>query len=328
VSCTVAIEAPARVHFGMLDLSGSLGRRFGGIGAGIHPPVLRLSASAARDLSVIAEGEAARSSAGLEEARAVVAQAAHSVLTHYRVAECVDVRLSAVLPVHRGLGSGTQLALATARAVARLFDLPDDAVGLSVIVGRAHRSAIGTYVFEHGGFIVEGGRRPDVDRPAPLVSRLPIPSDWRCVLALPPVEPGLSGSAEAAAFAALPIPPSHEAARVAHLVLMGLLPALADGDFNRFAAALAEIQDINGRWFSAAQHGVYASGASAALAETLKSWGASGVGQSSWGPAVYALAPDPDGSAALARRLSSHHPEIPVFQASFSAHGARTETMG
>jgi beta-ribofuranosylaminobenzene 5'-phosphate synthase len=312
----------------MLDLAGSLGRRFGGIGAGVRPPVLRLSASVAGDLSVTADGDAARSSRGLEEARAGAAQAAHRMLTHYHVAECVHVTLSGLLPAHCGLGSGTQLALATARAVAELFDLPHDALGLSVIVGRAQRSAIGTYAFEHGGFIVEGGRRPAVDRPAPLVSRLPIPPDWRCVLAIPPGEPGLNGFAEAAAFAALPTPPSHEAARVAHLVLMGLLPALVDADFPGFAAALAEIQDINGRWFSAAQGGVFAPGASTALVETLKSWGAPGIGQSSWGPAVYALAPDPEASAALARRISSRYPEVPVFDASFSASGARTEPMG
>ena len=36
----VRIEAPARLHFGMLDLGGSLGRRFGGIGAGVFAPSL------------------------------------------------------------------------------------------------------------------------------------------------------------------------------------------------------------------------------------------------------------------------------------------------
>lgn len=311
----------------MLDLAGSLGRRFGGIGAGVRPPVLRLSASIARDLVVTADGDATRF-AGLEDARGVAAAAARRMLTHYGVADCVHVTLSGLLPAHCGLGSGTQLALATARAVAQLFDLPRDAVGLSVVVGRAQRSAIGTYVFEHGGFVVEGGRRPTVDRPAPLVSRLAIPEDWRCVLAIPPGAPGFSGSAEAAAFATLPAPPSHESARVTHLVLMGLLPALADHDFPGFATALTEIQDINGRWFSRAQGGVFASGASSVLVATLKSWGASGIGQSSWGPTVYALAPDPDASAALARRISSRHPAVPVFDASFSGTGARTATMG
>ena len=32
------VEAPARLHFGVLDLRGDLGRRFGGIGAAVPVP--------------------------------------------------------------------------------------------------------------------------------------------------------------------------------------------------------------------------------------------------------------------------------------------------
>jgi beta-ribofuranosylaminobenzene 5'-phosphate synthase len=319
----IVIDAPARVHFGMLDLAGALGRRFGGIGAGVHPPGLGLSASLARDVVVTFGGDAEASPDAVDDARAVAARAARRLLDHHGVTDGLQVTLHRLLPAHHGLGSGTQLALAAARAAAELYDLPRDATALSAILGRARRSAVGTYVFEHGGFVVEGGRRVDLDRPAPLLARLAIPPDWRCVLALPDGQPGLSGSAEAAAFAALPRPPEHEVERVAHLVLMALLPALADGEFREFGAALAEIQRINGRWFSAAQGGTYAPGASAYLIDVLTEWGATGVGQSSWGPAVYALAPDPDASGALARRLSSSVPSARVFDATFCADGAQ-----
>jgi len=40
----VHVEAHARLHFGVLDLRGSLGRWFGGIGAAAPAPMLRLSA--------------------------------------------------------------------------------------------------------------------------------------------------------------------------------------------------------------------------------------------------------------------------------------------
>jgi len=36
----VFVEAPARLHFGVLDLRGDLGRRFGGIGAAVPAPSL------------------------------------------------------------------------------------------------------------------------------------------------------------------------------------------------------------------------------------------------------------------------------------------------
>ena len=62
----VFVEAPARLHFGVLDLRGSLGRWFGGIGAGAPAPTLLVSASAADALEVLGEdaerAEASRAS--------------------------------------------------------------------------------------------------------------------------------------------------------------------------------------------------------------------------------------------------------------------------
>ena len=54
---TVFVEAPARLHFGMLDLRGALGRRFGGIGVAIPSPSLLLQASLSHTLH--AEGPSA-----------------------------------------------------------------------------------------------------------------------------------------------------------------------------------------------------------------------------------------------------------------------------
>ena len=38
MSEAVFVEAPARLYFGVLDLRGDLGRRFGGIGAAVPAP--------------------------------------------------------------------------------------------------------------------------------------------------------------------------------------------------------------------------------------------------------------------------------------------------
>ncbi|MFD0935973.1 GHMP kinase, partial [Methylobacterium trifolii] len=43
----VEVEAPARLHFGFLDLHGGLGRRFGSIGLAIDAPAVRLAARVA-----------------------------------------------------------------------------------------------------------------------------------------------------------------------------------------------------------------------------------------------------------------------------------------
>ncbi|MGH9261464.1 MAG: GHMP kinase, partial [Acidimicrobiales bacterium] len=50
MTAAVFVEAPARLHFGVLDLRGDLGRRFGGIGAAARSPSLLLEATRAPTL--------------------------------------------------------------------------------------------------------------------------------------------------------------------------------------------------------------------------------------------------------------------------------------
>lgn len=286
----VTVEAPARLHFGILDLRGHRGRRFGGIGAAVPTPSLLLEATPHPLLT--AEGpDAGRA---LEFGRRYLEATGLTGGAHLRVHR--------VIPSHVGLGSGTQMALAVARALAELYGQPSEPLTLARAVGRGQRSAIGTWTFALGGFVLEGGRRSD-GGVAPLISRLPIPPGWRCVIAIPEGRPGLSGSAEAAAFRELPPPEEREVERVAHLVLMQLLPALADADLTAFGAALTEVQRVTGGWFAPAQGGAFSPGATEALVERMAAFGAAGVGQSSWGPTVYALVPQEDAAQDLGQRL-------------------------
>jgi len=196
--------------------------------------------------------------------------------------------------------------------------------GLAQAVGRGRRSAIGTWTFALGGFIVEGGRRPGADEIAPLLARFVVPASWRCVVAVPAGSPGLSGEAEAAAFERLPPPAEREVERVAHLVLMQLLPALVEADLGGFGAALTEIQRITGAWFAPEQGGVFAPGPSETLVRRMAEWGAAGVGQSSWGPAVYGLTGDGDDAQNIAVRAAALvGPGGRVFEGGFAAAGAR-----
>jgi beta-RFAP synthase len=313
----VFVEAPARLHFGMLDLRGTLGRRFGGIGAAIPTPSLLLEAGAHDRLH--ATGPSAERA--LEFAR--------RFLAYHGLAGGVRLHVHRAIPSHAGLGSGTQLALAVARALAELHELPTDAPALARAVGRARRSGVGTWVFAQGGFVLEGGRRDQSADPAPLLVRYAIPADWRYVVAVPPARPGVSGEAEAAAFARLPPPPERSTTRVSHLVLVALLPALVEHDLRTFGRALTEIQCINGRWFAPAQGGPFAPGPSAALVRSMGEWGAAGVGQSSWGPAVYGIVSGDEAAATLATRVRDAIGERgAVYVGAFANEGARVERGG
>jgi beta-ribofuranosylaminobenzene 5'-phosphate synthase len=308
----VFVEAPARLHFGVLDLRGSLGRWFGGIGAAAPAPTLLVSAESAATLEV--DGE--------DRDRAL--EFASRFLACHSVQRGARVRVHRALPSHAGLGSGTQLALAVARALAELHGLPTTAPGLARAVGRGRRSAIGTWIFADGGLVVEGGRRADRDECGPLLARLPFPTTWRCVVAVPDAQPGISGAAEEEAIAHLPLPQACEVERVSHVVLMALLPALAEADLPTFGAALTEIQEITGRWFAPVQGGLFAPGPSENLVRRLAEWGASGVGQSSWGPAVYGVVDGDEACLRLAERVRAALGTAgAVYHGPFKTGGAR-----
>ncbi|HYC30805.1 MAG TPA: beta-ribofuranosylaminobenzene 5'-phosphate synthase family protein [Gemmatimonadales bacterium] len=309
---SVFLEAPARLHFGVLDLRGSLGRRFGGLGAAVPSPSLLLEARPGREITA----------RGPDAGRA--REFARRFLDLHRLPGGVDLTVHRAIPAHSGLGSGTQLGLGVARVLAELHGVPAEAPELALAVGRGRRSAIGTWTFALGGFIVEGGRRPEGDAIAPLLARFEVPARWRCVIAVPPGAPGLSGDAEAAAFEQLPPPPEREVERVAHRVLMQLLPALAEGDLAGFGGALSHIQRLTGAWFAPRQGGVFAPGPGVELIEEMTAWGVPGVGQSSWGPAVYGIVEGADAGAALATRVRERLAGRGlVFESGFSASGAR-----
>ncbi len=95
------------------------------------------------------------------------------------------IRVVSAPAEHVGLGVGTQLCLAVARAVARLAAETDLSVEQLVrLTGRGRRSGIGLHGFEHGGLIVDGGRRNEADVP-PLLARLPFPEVWSILVVQP-----------------------------------------------------------------------------------------------------------------------------------------------
>ena len=315
---SVTVETAARLHFGLLDLRGSSGRRYGGIGAAAPGISARVSVERAR--SIEAEGD--------DAARA--AEFARRFVAHFGIQGGARIVIERAIPSHAGLGSGTQLALAIARGLAEIYGIEGSAPAFARAVGRGRRSAVGTWTFAGGGFVVEGGHRlDDADATPPLITRRQFPEQWRCVVAIPDARAGVSGDAEARAFATLPPPNAGEVDRVATLVLLRMLPALVEDDIVAFGSALTEVQVINGHWFAAAQGGTFAPGPSTMLIDRMREWGAAGVGQSSWGPAVYAVVDGEDLANDLADRARAALDGAGVVHAGpFPSTGARVSRDG
>jgi len=278
--CTVS--APARLHLGFLDLNGGLGRRYGSIGLALDQPSTEVHVARAETTSA----------SGPERERALTVLRRCSEALSLTGDYAVEVRRA--IPAHAGLGSGTQLALAIGLALMRIEGLSLTAQQIGDLAGRGARSAIGMAAFEGGGFIVDGGRGA-VDAPPPVLIQMPFPEAWRVLLVLDPGAQGAHGDRETNAFAALPPFPEQLADRLCRLVLMQLVPALMETDIAAFGTALTQIQGIVGGHFAAAQGGSpWTSPAVGALLKQAAALGATGIGQTSWGPTGFGFVPSPD----------------------------------
>ncbi|HEX7969202.1 MAG TPA: beta-ribofuranosylaminobenzene 5'-phosphate synthase family protein, partial [Stellaceae bacterium] len=289
-AAAVEVFAPARLHLGFLDLDGGLGRRFGGLGLAIDGFGTRLTLARA--------GAPAASGPGATRALGYLERAASAL----GLPPGARITLTEASPAHAGLGSGTQLGLAVVTALARLHRASIATPQLAQAIGRGARSGVGIGVFDLGGLIVDGGLGTDPE-PAPVISRLDVPAEWRVLLILDHARHGLHGSAEMTAFGALPDFTEALAGRLCRLVLLRLLPGIAERDFVAVSAAVGEIQQRLGDYFSAAQNGRYTSPAVAEALAWLHATGIVGIGQSSWGPTGFALIDSAAHAAALATAL-------------------------
>jgi beta-ribofuranosylaminobenzene 5'-phosphate synthase len=307
---TVRVRAPARLHLGLFDVAGRGPRRFGGLGVALDAPAVEVVASPHDELA--ADGPDAERA--LRFARACCDALGLPAAGRLRVEQAI--------PPHVGLGSGTKLALAVGQALCALHGVAADPAAIAVAAGRGQRSAVGLWTFAQGGFVVEGGVRPDRGRPGALLARHPMPGAWRCVLVVPR-DSGLSGAAEDAAFGEL-APDPERAAQVAWLVLSSLLPALAEEDLAEFGAALTRIQRLVGEEFAPVQGGCYHPRAAEPVRALLE-LGAAGAGQSSWGPAAFGLAAGEADAAALAAALEERVPGASARVVGFDNAGVRVE---
>jgi beta-ribofuranosylaminobenzene 5'-phosphate synthase len=294
----VTVSCTARLHLGFFDLDGGLGRRFGSIGLSLDQPVTRLVARRSSSTRI----------SGPEHER--VARYLTLMCAHLGVPAQHEIEVHQVMPAHAGLGSGTQLALAVATAVRLLHGRTEDPRTDAARLGRGARSGIGIGLFGQGGLVVDGGQRdvPGDDNgspagPPPLLVRAAVPEAWRVLLVLDRDREGLFGSRERAAFGALAPMDAAVSGAICRLVLMQALPALAEQDFSQFGAAISSIQECVGDYFAPCQGGRFTSPDVGIALGLLAQTGATGIGQSSWGPTGFAFAASENEARRLVRVL-------------------------
>lgn len=326
----IRVQTASRLHFGLLSLDTACvmwpdsdgqmsvpARSFGGVGMMVDMPCLEVQ---------IKESDRWSASGSLADramtAAQRLAQAVHQQNPNRHLPAC---HISTLGPTeHVGLGVGTQLAMAVAAGLNQRWELGWNHQALAQAVGRGRRSALGVHGFERGGFLLEAGKRSSHDL-SPLALRLDFPSSWPVLLMIPVKKQGKHGVPEEQVFEAKNLAPS-QTADLCRLVLLGMVPAIQTLDYSAFSESLFDYNRRAGIPFHGIQGGVYSSPEVTSLIDWLRQQGIQGVGQTSWGPTVFAILPDLDRAEYLRKKVASCYDEMQTIISFARNRGATLET--
>jgi beta-RFAP synthase len=295
------------LHFGLFAIGDTVDQKFGGAGLMIADPQTVVTASHAESF----EMEGINIDAGRRAIQIWFDNLPSPIMAMLRADRLSDLganlRIEAVPPRHSGFGSGTQLALSIVMAVTQLFELPTPSpCEMAASVGRGKRSAIGSHGFFRGGFLVDRGITRD-DSLAPLDFQAEFPKVWPVVTANLNDVPGLSGQMELSAFQKLPPTSAAAKSELVELVRGKLIPGIMQLNYDLFAEGTYELGRRSGMMYSAIQNGPYNGPQVELLVNKIRDFGIPAVGQSSWGPCVFAIARNDKLAMELAANLRTEY---------------------
>jgi beta-ribofuranosylaminobenzene 5'-phosphate synthase len=285
----VRISTPSRLHFGLIDFNGGLGRIDGGAGVAISRPrnVLSVRSSYAFEVNGPDPG--------------LVGDIARKICDRLgKPLPDIEITVEEQIHNHSGFGSKTQISLALAYVICREHGIAYASIEeLARLVGRGGTSGIGVRAFDRGGFILDCGHGfgPDRDKKSclpssasnaklsPQVMRCDVPEGWRFVLVTPLNYEGSHGASEVDIFQSHFPVPAAEVGNICRIVLMQMVPGILERDIATFGSAINGIQSIG---FKNVEIQLKAPLVPNLLA-IMNSAGSYGSGMSSFGPTVFGL---------------------------------------
>lgn len=304
----VVIQTPARLHIGLIDMNGQIGRIDGGVGLALESPHTTIEAVSSD-----------RIEAGCASEPEIVDRLSETLKTVCDQFQLPGARVNVLdrpLP-HVGLGSATQTLVGAGHAVCLLHGLSKSSRELAKLAGRGGTSGIGVEAIQSGGFIVDGGhhfRRGENSKheyspsavsrgmePPPILARHDFPN-WDILITVPLGE-GASGLREVTLFKVVCPVPIDEVRQMCHIVMMQMLPAIIEKDLQTFGQAIEEFQQLGFKVFELRAQTKLLDD----CVRFLRDSGGAGVGMSSWGPSVFAFGEDLSGLQRKARAWLDTH---------------------
>jgi len=290
------VKTPSRLHVTLIDLNGKYGRIDGGVGITTQNPSLVLEVNKGYGDTQVMFSRTYLSKDTREDYKGKIFSIVRKINEYLGMEESYHFNLKEIFPSHSGLGSGTQLSLAVAKAILEMNDHDLPIPKIAEIVGRGGTSGIGVASFESGGFILDSGHMKSIKKeflpssaskaaPPTVIARYDFPSDWKIIMAIPDVERRVFGDGEVNIFQKYCPIPLEEVQELTHLLFMKMMPSVIEEDLDSFGEAVNDIQGIGFKKIELKLQNPLIH----ELIDNLRNAGAAGVGMSSFGPTVYAI---------------------------------------
>ncbi|HUU77208.1 MAG TPA: beta-ribofuranosylaminobenzene 5'-phosphate synthase family protein [candidate division Zixibacteria bacterium] len=284
----ISVQTPCRLHFGLIDLNGELGRINGGLGVALQKPFWK----------IIGSDDTKQNHSKLDDK---IFLAIKKFDEYFQTdTKEFSIQIKEEIPKHVGLGSNTQFLLAIGKILSKLHRINPTIQEIARAVQRGGTSGIGVAAFEKGGIILDGGHSFGPGKqtdsflpssiskapPPPVIFQYYPPKDWYFLLLIPTINLGSHGDEEVKLFyEKCPIPASN-IEKLSRLILMKILPAVVENDIKEFGLGLTEMQTKFER-FGMERYEVGLS--NEILMELRKHPKVFGSGISSFGPTIFTL---------------------------------------
>ncbi|CAB3287475.1 Beta-ribofuranosylaminobenzene 5'-phosphate synthase [Methanocaldococcus lauensis] len=251
----ITIQTPSRIHMGLIDLNGSIGRVDGGIGLALEEPNIKIKGKECDEIIIEFDRKLFKkfNCEYIKNIEDRIYNISNKVLKTINE-EGIYLKILSLFPSHSGLGSGTQISLAVGKLITKMYGKDLNAYELAKITGRGGTSGIGIGAFEYGGFLIDGGHsfgkgkdkeefKPSSAskgvKPAPIIFRHDF--DWEVVLIIPKGE-HIYGKKEVDIFKKYCPVPLNEVEKICHLVLMKMMPAVVEKNLEDFGDVVNKLQ--------------------------------------------------------------------------------------
>ena len=267
------IYSPARLHIGFLDLDNLSSRQFGSIGLTISNFFFKIKIEKSKRTEINCKNCITRSK---------IKEVIKLIKKEKKIGN-FTINVFQEIPIHNGLGSGTQLALSIGYLISKLFKLNSSVEELAYILKRGLRSGIGIQSFKKGGFNIDVGKLKNSKRMPLSLMNLKWPKDWKILLVLDSNIVGVHGEKEVQEFNQLKVDKPLTSDLNCKSLLMNIIPGIIENNFEEFAKGLRNIQDNMSKIFYGNKK-KFASINLEKLFTKIENKEVLSFGQSSWGP--------------------------------------------